>query len=139
MKTYEANADYLEYTGSEQTYMHPFWKIAYSEGVRALLQGAGCYWLLDQIAPKMHPETARQALEGLLPDFEFQAIKLRMVDDSSAVITIEDGNDRALVTIPVPFTDFDYQGGLRLFAAPTQVQYQGAIHTTYMVYLPSEH
>ena len=71
-------------------------KFLITDGVKFLADNAGCYWLLD---------AAVSHLVALGTDDHFVLIKL-LVNNTSAVLTLEDGNGRVHRTQTIPFTDF---------------------------------
>lgn len=88
-----------QFTGSEVFYRHPlFGKCVYTEGVQYLAEKAGAYWLLDYIFSK-------QGIEAIGKE-EFQAWTVHVQENSSALITLEDGNKNEVVRFHIPFTDF---------------------------------
>jgi len=88
-----------QFTGSEQFYRHPlFRRFVYTEGVQFLAERAAAYWLLDNIF-------GHQTLKSLGPQ-PFQVWIIRVKDDKSAEITVEDGNDNQLHSFHLDFTTF---------------------------------
>ncbi len=94
------HADLRQFTGTEQWYRHALMrKIVYTEGVKYLADKADCYWLIDKIATMQ--------LEPKIKAEEFQVWKLRLNEnETSAVLTCEDGNDKAVYREEISFTDF---------------------------------
>ena len=86
------------FTGSECVYRHSFSKGTYTEGVQFVASQLGAYWLLDLI---FSLQWKREVLEQ-----DFQTWKLRVDDDNTASLTLEDGNGNAVLTHKLPFTDF---------------------------------
>lgn len=88
-----------QFTGTEKYYYNPlFLKFRYTDGVKFLAEEAGAYWLLDYIFSN---QTSKNLLEQ-----PFQVWKLKVNDDSSAQIVVEDGNDQILDQFKIGFTDF---------------------------------
>ena len=71
-------------------------RVLITDGVKYLADHAQCYWLLN---------AAVSHLMGLGTDDHFVLIKL-VVNNSSAVLTLEDGNGRVHCTQTIPYTDF---------------------------------
>lgn len=96
---YILKAELRQFTGSETFYRHSlFRKFIYTEGVQYLAEKAVAYWLLDHIF-------ANQAEKhiGVEP---FQVWKITVNEDESALISVEDGNDRLIHQHPLNCTDF---------------------------------
>ena len=109
-----------QFSGSEHWYRFGIVPdITCTDGAKYVADTAGAYWLLDEIAlaQKYVKEVAAQ---------EFQVWKLTVKDDNSATLTCEDGNDNAVYSKPIPFTDFPEDGVTLWFA-------------NNVIYLPSEH
>lgn len=86
------------FSGSEQYYRNPlFGGYVYTEGVQHLAEQAGAYWLIDTILSHQ--------LEPKLKGQPFQVWKMTVQDDSAAV-TVEDGNDNIITSLTIEFTDF---------------------------------
>ena len=97
-KTFDAAALH-NFTGSQEWYRHSLNRqVLYTEGVQYLAEHAGAYWLVDEIAlaQKYVPTLAKE---------EFQAWTLK-VTNNPATLTCEDGNDNALFSKHIEFTDF---------------------------------
>ncbi len=93
-----------QFTGSEQWYRHFLnHKVLYTEGARYVAEIAGAYWLLDEIA-LIKPHDKAVAAE------EFQAWKLTVADDQTAILICDDGNGRVVYTKSIPYTDFPVEG-----------------------------
>ena len=91
--------DLKSFTGSETFYRHGLYrKFVYTEGARYLAEHAGAYWLLDYIFSKQGITAIGK--EG------FQAWIVKVQDNGSAVIVLEDGNKNEIVRFRIPFTDF---------------------------------
>lgn len=88
-----------QFTGSEQYYFNPlFDKFRYTEGVKYLVENTGAYWLTEYIF-------SNQSKKSLMNE-HFQAWKLQVHKDNSAIINVEDGNHNKLARFRIPFTDF---------------------------------
>lgn len=92
-------AELQHFTGSEKIYRNPlFRKFAYTEGVQYLAEKAGAYWLIDYILSNQIDEQIKAV--------DFQAWKIKVNDDNSAVIRLEDGNGNLVKEFELEFTDF---------------------------------
>lgn len=89
-----------EFRGTEKWYRHPVVKkTLYTDGIKYLIGKAGAYWLIDEIAfQQYHPR---------LKNEEFQVWMLRVnLEESTAILTCDDGNGRILFTKQISYTDF---------------------------------
>ena len=88
-----------QFTGSEKVYRNPlFGKFVYTEDVQFLAEKAGAYWLIDYILSNQIDEQIKAV--------DFQAWKIKVNDDNSAVIRLEDGDCNLVKTFQLEFTDF---------------------------------
>ena len=88
-----------QFTGSEVFFRNPlFGRFIYTEGVRYLAERAGAYWLIDYVFSNQH--------NGEIKAQPFQVWTIRVGDDRSAVVTVEDGNDNIVKEFRLEFTDF---------------------------------
>ena len=97
----EINALKLElkqFSGGGDFYRNPLFRnYVYTEGVRHLAEQAGAYWLIDYIlSNQLDPKLIVQP---------FQVWKM-LVQDDSAAVTVEDGNDNQITTFTIGYTDF---------------------------------
>jgi hypothetical protein len=91
-----------QFTGTETWYRHFLPGILFTEGVKFLADQANAYWLIDKIA-------CAQIIKQVSAE-EFQVWKLKVRDDTSALLTATDG-DRGdgpveLFAEGIPYTDF---------------------------------
>jgi hypothetical protein len=115
-----SKSDLTQFTGSDEVYRHTInRRVLYSEGAQHVAEAGGAYWLLDEIAI-IQPYDPRVAAE------EFQVWKLVVRPDRTATLTCEDGNDNAVFTKEIAFTDFPLDEITLWLANDT-------------IYLPSEH
>ena len=86
------------YGGADIFYRNPLFRgYVYTEGVKYLAEQAGAYWLIDYIlSHQLEPKLKKQP---------FQVWKMTVQDDSAAV-TVEDGNDNIITSLTIEFTDF---------------------------------
>ncbi|GGH48293.1 hypothetical protein GCM10007423_49380 [Dyadobacter endophyticus] len=89
-----------QFTGTENWYRHPIVrKMLYTDGIRHMMNKAGAYWLVDEIAyQQFHPRVKTE---------EFQVwILATNLEESTALLSCEDGHDRVLCSKQIPYTDF---------------------------------
>ncbi|MCO6490872.1 MAG: hypothetical protein J5I98_20810 [Phaeodactylibacter sp.] len=92
-------AELIQFTGTEYYYFNPlFRQFRYTDGVKFLAERAGAYWLLDYIFSNQSHKSLRG--QG------FQVWKIRVKQDDSATITVEDGNNNVLKRFRLEYTDF---------------------------------
>ena len=109
-----------QFTGSEHWYRHGLVpSIAFTDGAKYVADAAGAYWLLDEIA------LAQRYVKEVAAE-EFQVWKLAINPDCKATLVCENGNDKAVFTKAIEFTDFPPEGVTLWFA-------------NNVIYLPSEH
>ncbi len=88
-----------QFTGSEIVYRNPlFKKFVYTEGVRFLAQKAEAYWLIDYILSNQIDEQVKAV--------DFQAWKIKVNENNSALIRLEDGDGNLVKEFRLEFTDF---------------------------------
>jgi hypothetical protein len=113
-----------QFTGTEHYYRHQG-NIVLTDGAKFLADAAGCYWLYD-IVWSVLPRIRRHP---------FVAVKLTVsLEKRTAVVVLEDGNDRLLYRQPIPFTDFPLPE-IMLFLEDGEVGGKPAK----VLLLPSEH
>ncbi|MEZ5041542.1 MAG: hypothetical protein R2828_16740 [Saprospiraceae bacterium] len=92
-------AELRQFSGTEQYYFNPlFPSFHYTDGVKYLAEQAGAYWLLYYIFSN---QTKANLLEQA-----FQVWKLKVDEDASFKVTVEDGNDQVIDPFKIGFTDF---------------------------------
>lgn len=84
--------------GSEQRFRH-FTGMVYSENVQRVADAAGAHWLIDLIG-------SYQGTRKLAPSQDWQAWRLEVFADKSAMAICEDGNGTVIVKQRIPYTDF---------------------------------
>lgn len=88
-----------QFTGSERFFKNPLFRgFVYTEGVQFLAERAGAYWLIDYILSYQHDRKIKEQ--------PFQVWVIRVKDDRSATITVEDGNKNPVQRFELEFTDF---------------------------------
>jgi len=86
--------------GTEHFYRHGLnRKVVFTDGAKYVADEGGAYWLLDLIA-------VSQGHDKRLARQQFQVWKLDVRPDSSATITVEDGNYNVLLKQRIAYTDF---------------------------------
>ena len=113
--------DYLQqFTGSENWYRHALNReILFTDGAKHVADIAGAYWLLDEIA-------LAQRFEAKVKAETFQAWRLTVSADATALLVCDDGNGTVVWSKVIPFTDFPAPG-IELFCCNNTI------------YLPSEY
>jgi hypothetical protein len=89
--------DLEQFTGAQNWYRH-FTGGFYTDGAKYLADNAGAYWLLDAIFSWQTEENVSQE--------PFQVWCLSVNDDTSALLTGDDGNGKEIASQDIPFTDF---------------------------------
>lgn len=98
-KVEKLKTELRQFTGIEQYYFNPMFKrFKYTDGVKHLAETAGAYWLLDYIFSNQTHKN--------LTDQSFQIWKIKVNEDDSAAIAVEDGKDTVLSIFTLVFTDF---------------------------------
>ena len=87
-----------QFSGGGEFYRNPLFRdYVYTEGVRHLAEQAGAYWWIDYILSyQLDPKLVVQP---------FQVWKM-VVQDDSAAVTVEDGNDNQIATLTISYTNF---------------------------------
>lgn len=128
--------------GSDQRYRHTFnRRFIYTEGVQAVAEAAGAYWLLDKIALEVAPIYARAWLEGnasigivkfSVPTAESAAQQPRLYP----VVTLSLADDApAAYEQALDFTTFP-EGEWLFFLGTDEIGPDSYVTT---MYLPQEH
>ncbi len=92
--------DLAGFTGTDNWYRHSVVKrILYTDGIRHMMLKAAAYWLIDEIAfQQYHPRVKNE---------EFQVWTLKVdLNETTGILTCEDGNGRVLCSKQIPYTDF---------------------------------
>ena len=85
-----------QFTGTSQYYKH-FTGLLYTDGIKYLADKAKCYWFIDIVASYQYK----------FKNTHFQIWKLRVVDDSEALVTMSEDIDKPiLVSQHISYTDF---------------------------------
>ncbi|SEJ75228.1 hypothetical protein SAMN05216327_11894 [Dyadobacter sp. SG02] len=94
------STDLAQFIGTRKWYCHPIVrKMLYTDGIRYMMNNAGAYWLIDEVAFHQFQPRVKQK--------EFQVWLLTVnLEESTAVLNCEDGNGRVLCSKQIPFTDF---------------------------------
>ena len=117
MNKEQITAELIQFTGTEHYYRHPF-GFNYTDGVRFVAKECKAYWLIDEIASWRLVEKIKRE--------EFLVYKLKVNEDRTADLSIEDGNDNIIARQKIEFTDFPLEEITMWF-------------TNGVLYLPSEH
>ena len=99
-----------QFTGSQNFYRHGLVReVLYTEGVEYVVDNAGAYWLLDEIA---------LAQRHIIPvkREDFQVWDLVVNADQTAILTCGDGNGLEVYSKHIEFTDFP-EPGIRFYYA----------------------
>ena len=85
--------------GSETFYRHPFMrKFIYTAGVQYLAEKGGAYWLIDYVFSNQ--------IDPKIKDQPFQAWIIKVKENKTATITVEDGDKQVVKRFNLSFTDF---------------------------------
>jgi len=92
-------SDLENHRGSGTFYRHGLMRnVVYTEGVRALAEGAGAYWLIDKVATnQMEPKIARE---------DFQVWELYHKGNNHWMLMSDDGNGNVLHSELIEYSDF---------------------------------
>jgi len=93
----EIQENLIQFCGTEQYYRHPL-GILITDGVKYLADSAESWWLMDIVASYQFHDKVK--LE------EFQVYKLKVNEDKSAILNIEDGNYNIIATQFIEWTTF---------------------------------
>ncbi|MBX3045201.1 MAG: hypothetical protein KIT33_10305 [Candidatus Kapabacteria bacterium] len=108
-----------QFNGSENYFKHPLIKgVVYTDGVREMAQICKSYWLIDACLSWQ--------LDKKVSNQEFQVFKLKVHEDKSATLNIEDGNYNIIAKQEIEFTDFPLD--------EIELYFSNSV-----LYLPSEH
>ena len=109
-----------QFTGSQNFYRHGLVReVLYTEGVEYVVDNAGAYWLLDEIAlAQRHVIPVKRE--------DFQVWDLTVNADQTAMLTCGDGNGHEVYAKRIEFTDFP-EPGIRFYYAD------------WVIHLPSEY
>lgn len=121
--------DLSHYTGSQVFYKFGLFGSVMSEGVTHVANTLNCWWLVQDIDLYIR-DLARAG-----KDVRFIVAFLTAKDDDGAVLQLQDGEDKTLKEVHIPYTDFDFDAvsdDFQIWAAPNE-------HNSYTLYLPQEH
>ena len=91
--------DLAQFTGTDNYYKHWTGKLLYTDGVRAMAEQAGAFWLIDLIASHQTPPV-RQC------GFQLSELTRNKTGNGAVVTMREDTDEPAQVTQRIEFTDF---------------------------------
>jgi hypothetical protein len=106
MKTADEIRDVLENCHVSRTLHRRLGKrigLAYTDGVKQLAEGAGCYWLIDAIMSHMRTNFETRKASFCVWNLTCES---KPEGGKSAVLTWEDGNGRELVRQRIGMTNF---------------------------------
>lgn len=92
-----ANDYYNHFIGTECYYAY-LMGLVLTDGVKAIADEEQCYWFLDCIVSYQ--------LEPTIKEKEFQVWKIERIEDTKFKLTATNGNNKILVSIEIPFSDF---------------------------------
>jgi hypothetical protein len=93
-------ADLTQFNGSEHWYRHGLVRdVLFTDGAKYVADTAGAFWLIDEIAfaQRAHASVAAEP---------FQAWRLKVDPDHTAVLACEDGNGTCVYRKSIAYTDF---------------------------------
>ena len=109
-----------QFTGSQNFYRHGLVRqVLYTEGVEYVVETAGAYWLLDEIA------LAQRHIISVKRE-DFQVWDLKVNAEQTAMLTCGDGNGLEVYSKHIEFTDFP-EPGIRFY------------YSDWVIHLPSEY
>ena len=109
-----------QFTGSQNFYRHGLVReVLYTEGVEYVVDAAGAYWLLDEIA------LAQRYIIPVKRE-DFQVWDLVVNVDQTARLTCGDGNGREVYSKHIELMDFP-EPGIRFY------------YVDWVIHLPSEY
>jgi hypothetical protein len=99
-----STSDLAQFTGTEKLYRITR-RHALTDGTKFLAEQGQCFWLMDAIASYLSPSY----------DDHFAVARL-VVNESSAVLSLDDGNDHVFATQAIEYTDFPFSE-IKLYCA----------------------
>ena len=133
MNATELEAALANFMGTEQYHnivSTPF--VLATDGVAFLAKEAQCYWLTDLIASYQPSIRSNPKISEL---WDFQVWKLtKNKTGSGAKVVCTDGNEHAVFSQRIPYTDFPLQE-ITIWVGPQEVN----LGVNMVMYLPSEH
>jgi hypothetical protein len=93
-------ADLAQFTGTEQWHRHSMVRnVYYTDGIQYIAETGEAYWLINEVAfLQQKPQIAKE---------EFQRWILQVdLDQSTAILSCDDGNGRILHSKKISYTDF---------------------------------
>lgn len=88
---------------------HKLHTLYLTDGAKAMAENLGCFWLFDNI----------ELYDFYVAKYKFLAIKV-VSRENKAVIDFQDGNDKSLMLIPIPYTDLP-EGEYKLFVQEGEI------------------
>jgi hypothetical protein len=127
----EIKATLRQYSGTEHYYAHftGGGKLVYTDGVKAMAEMCGAYWLIDEI---MLSQREKSVIDYNNRDgLQFWILKHSADHEETGhwSLTMEDGNDNVIFSKIIGFSDFPLDEITLFFGG----------NTCGVLYLPSEH
>lgn len=98
-QTAKKEIDLDQFTGTGQYYKYGLTgAFVYTDGIQYMAENMGAYWLIDLVASYQHKREVKA--------LEFQAWKMTVNEDSSAVVVLEDGDENEVLRQELEYTDF---------------------------------
>jgi hypothetical protein len=103
--------------GTTEYYAH--WtgggKLVYTDGVRAMAEMCGAYWLIDEIMIAQR----NRAVRAYARQDELQVWRLTHAADHAEtghwLLSMDDGNDNLIFSKEIEFSDFPLEEGIKLY------------------------
>lgn len=89
-----STSDLAQFTGTEKLYRITRRHVL-TDGTKYLAEEGRCFWLMDAIASHLPPSYQ-----------DYFAVARLVVNGSSAVLSLDDGNDNVFATQAIEYTDF---------------------------------
>lgn len=89
-----STSDLAQFTGTEKLYRITRRHVL-TDGTKYLAEEGRCFWLMDAIASHLSPNYQ-----------DYFAVARLVVNGSSAVLSLDDGNDNVFATQAIEYTDF---------------------------------
>ena len=89
-----STSDLAQFTGTEKLYRITHRHVL-TDGTKYLAEEGRCFWLMDAIASHLPPNYQ-----------DYFAVARLAVNGSSAVLSLDDGNDNVFATQAIEYTDF---------------------------------
>ena len=126
-------SELAQFCGTAQYYrfspqLFPYFLL--TDGTQHLASEAGCYWLFDLIASLQKQDSVKE--------LEIQFWTLTVAEDNSAVLICEWDAGQVIYSQQIEFTDFPLDS-VRIWVAPTEMDFRGVVRRHWVAMLPSEY